>query len=194
MADNGSPPTERHQPEKAGGPNKPGMLTGKKKWYLVGGLAVIAVLVFVFVRKSNANSSGSTTGTSNTAMDPATQAALQNALQSQAGAYQSGQVVGPQGSPGPAGPAGPTGPAGTPGAAGTPGKPGTPGTPGKSGTPPAKQPPPPKTQFYTVRPGDTLSSIAARFKLPNWQALYNMNRTTVGNNPNLIHPGLRLKI
>lgn len=38
---------------------------------------------------------------------------------------------------------------------------------------------------YTVRPGDTLSSIAGA----GWQALYQLNRSLLGGNPNLIYPG-----
>lgn len=217
-------PTQHHQPEKAGNPKgMDSMFSGKKKWYLIGILAVIAVLVFVFVRKSNSNASGSAQTTSNTgtgALDPATEAALQSALQGQAaGTYSGGGAVqGPQGDAGPAGPAGATGPAG---AAGAPGKAGAPGAPGKPGgpaknpppvvkkpTPPSKKPPPVKepaprahppkkpvkSSFYTVKSGDSLSSIASHMGLPNWQTLYNANRTTVGSNPNLIHPGLRLVI
>ena len=41
---------------------------------------------------------------------------------------------------------------------------------------------------YTVRSGDTLSSIGARFGIP-WEALYAANRSAVGPNPNLIFPG-----
>jgi LysM repeat protein len=179
---------------------KKGLKTSKNKWYIVGGLGIVAVLVFFFVSRSKANAAGGTTaGGTGTSLDPATQAALQNALGS---ASQANNAV-TQGPPGSAGPAGDVGPAGPAGAAGTPGavgKQGPPGTPGKPGTkppakPPAKPPPKPrpKTQYYTVRPGDSLSKIAAQFHM-SWQSLYNMNRTTVGNNPNLIHAGLRLKI
>lgn len=192
---------------------------GKNKYYLYGGLAVIAVLVFYFVRKSNANAAGgssqNTTGTATGGLDPATQAALNNALQAQGAAYSAGQVVGPQG---PAGAQGPPGTQGPPGAGGKQGPPGPPGPPpkhgkiprgkGEGGPPgPPRKPPGvgdrgegtvpkgrPTSQFYTVRPGDTLSSIANAHGMSNWQQLYNMNRTVVGNNPNLIHPGLRLKV
>jgi LysM repeat protein len=46
---------------------------------------------------------------------------------------------------------------------------------------------------YTVVAGDNLSVIAARHGL-TWQQLYRANREAVGSNPNLIHPGLRLRI
>ncbi|MBO1418698.1 LysM peptidoglycan-binding domain-containing protein [Streptomyces sp. FH025] len=43
---------------------------------------------------------------------------------------------------------------------------------------------------YTVRDGDTLSTIAAAQGVSGgWQALYDGNRGTVGGNPNLIMPG-----
>ena len=43
---------------------------------------------------------------------------------------------------------------------------------------------------WTVRPGDTLSAIAAALKVPGgWQALYAANRQAVGPDPNLIHAG-----
>jgi LysM repeat protein len=48
---------------------------------------------------------------------------------------------------------------------------------------------------YVVRPGDTLSSIAAKNHVKGgWQGLYQLNRRAVGNNPNLIIPGQRLAI
>lgn len=42
---------------------------------------------------------------------------------------------------------------------------------------------------YTVVSGDTLSEIAAKHGLKNWQALYSENEKVVGANPNLIFPG-----
>jgi resuscitation-promoting factor RpfA len=42
---------------------------------------------------------------------------------------------------------------------------------------------------YTVVSGDTLSGIAAKEGLSNWQTLYNENKPVVGSNPNLIFPG-----
>ncbi|MFC1432663.1 transglycosylase family protein [Streptacidiphilus sp. N1-3] len=48
---------------------------------------------------------------------------------------------------------------------------------------------------YTVKPGDTLSGIAASAHLSGgWTALYRENRTTVGANPDLIFPGQRLEV
>lgn len=46
-----------------------------------------------------------------------------------------------------------------------------------------------------VRPGDTLSGIAATHNLPGgWHALYDKNRTVVGRDPDLIYPGQRLSL
>ena len=43
---------------------------------------------------------------------------------------------------------------------------------------------------YVVRPGDTLSGIAAALDVRGgWQALYEANRTVVGADPDVIHPG-----
>ena len=53
----------------------------------------------------------------------------------------------------------------------------------------------PKSVTYTVASGDTLSSIARKHGVRGgWQRLYKDNRTTVGDNPRLIHPGLKLKV
>jgi nucleoid-associated protein YgaU len=45
---------------------------------------------------------------------------------------------------------------------------------------------------YTVRAGDTLSAIAARLGT-TWQRLYELTRGTIAD-PDLIHPGQRLRI
>ncbi|KAB1909368.1 transglycosylase family protein [Micromonospora sp. AMSO31t] len=48
---------------------------------------------------------------------------------------------------------------------------------------------------YVVRPGDTLSGIAAtRGVVGGWHALYERNRGVVGDNPGLIFPGQRLRL
>ncbi|MFG2950600.1 LysM peptidoglycan-binding domain-containing protein [Streptomyces adustus] len=44
---------------------------------------------------------------------------------------------------------------------------------------------------YTVRPGDTLSGIAARHGI-DWQRLYAANRAVIGDDPDVILPGQRL--
>jgi nucleoid-associated protein YgaU len=41
--------------------------------------------------------------------------------------------------------------------------------------------------------GDNLTRIGARFHV-SWQSIYNANRTVIGNNPNLIRPGMVLVI
>ncbi|MFD7627478.1 peptidoglycan DD-metalloendopeptidase family protein [Streptomyces sp. NPDC059851] len=49
--------------------------------------------------------------------------------------------------------------------------------------------------LYTVRTGDCLSVIAADHDVPGgWQRLYADNRDAVGDNPSLIHPGLKLAL
>ncbi|MFH7596276.1 LysM peptidoglycan-binding domain-containing M23 family metallopeptidase [Streptomyces racemochromogenes] len=48
---------------------------------------------------------------------------------------------------------------------------------------------------YTVVPGDCLSTIAAERGLSGgWEQLYADNREAVGDDPSLIHPGLRLAL
>jgi LysM repeat protein len=44
-----------------------------------------------------------------------------------------------------------------------------------------------------VRPGDSLSGIAARYHI-EWPGLYEANRAVIGGNPNLLVPGERLRI
>lgn len=46
---------------------------------------------------------------------------------------------------------------------------------------------------YTVRAGDNLSSIAAKYGI-EWRAIYNANRSVIGDNPNVIHVGAVLTI
>lgn len=48
---------------------------------------------------------------------------------------------------------------------------------------------------HTVRPGESLATIAGRYGVPGgWQRLYSDNRPVIGSNPNLIRPGLRLRV
>ncbi|MFI8513468.1 transglycosylase SLT domain-containing protein [Streptomyces sp. NPDC085460] len=54
---------------------------------------------------------------------------------------------------------------------------------------------PAATRAYTVVKGDSLSLIAHRKGIQGgWKSLYQANRTAVGDNPSLIHPGLELTI
>jgi nucleoid-associated protein YgaU len=58
-----------------------------------------------------------------------------------------------------------------------------------------KPTPKPAGHLYTVRSGDSLSAIAHRFYgTYNWQKIYGANKSKIGSNPNLIHPGLTLVI
>lgn len=67
---------------------------------------------------------------------------------------------------------------------------------------PVKTPPktggaqlPPGSSAYTVRPGDWLSKIAAKYKTPGgWKRLYSLNKNTIGRDPDLIFPGQRLRL
>ena len=49
---------------------------------------------------------------------------------------------------------------------------------------------------YTVKAGDTLSDIAESEMgdAKRWPELYAANKDAIGENPDLIHPGLELKI
>lgn len=48
---------------------------------------------------------------------------------------------------------------------------------------------------YTVMRRDSLSAIANRYGHPGgWPALYQLNRPTLGTNPNLIRAGQRLVV
>ena len=52
--------------------------------------------------------------------------------------------------------------------------------------------------WYTVKPGDNLSTIALHFygneSATSVNKIYNSNRKTIGPNPNLIQPGQKLLI
>jgi nucleoid-associated protein YgaU len=48
---------------------------------------------------------------------------------------------------------------------------------------------------YVIQPGDYLSAVAARHRVPGgWQTLYALNRQVIGKNPNLVFPGQRLRL
>ncbi|MFH8346590.1 transglycosylase family protein [Streptomyces sp. NPDC018045] len=50
-----------------------------------------------------------------------------------------------------------------------------------------------KSGGHVVRPGETVSGIAAAHGW-GWQEFYRLNRQVIGGNPNLIHPGMRLDV
>ncbi|KEZ88717.1 hypothetical protein IO99_00640 [Clostridium sulfidigenes] len=57
-------------------------------------------------------------------------------------------------------------------------------------------PPKPANKMYTIVRGDCLWNIAKKY-LGNgarWTEIYKINRPPLGNNPNLIYPGQRIKI
>lgn len=66
----------------------------------------------------------------------------------------------------------------------------------KGDTPPppaTPEPPAPSAGTYTVASGDTLGEIAAEHGM-SWQRLYEINRSVIGGNPNVIYPGQVLSL
>jgi len=57
-------------------------------------------------------------------------------------------------------------------------------------------PKPPGARYHVVAPGDWLSKVAKKHygDIHKWPVIYEGNRKTIGNNPDLIHPGQRLWI
>ena len=53
--------------------------------------------------------------------------------------------------------------------------------------------PKPDSKRITVKPGDTLSKLAAA-NGTTWQKVYELNKGVIGGNPNLIRPGQVLKM
>ncbi|MGI5199230.1 transglycosylase family protein [Streptomyces sp. CA-288835] len=52
-----------------------------------------------------------------------------------------------------------------------------------------------KGRAHVVKPGDTLSSLADRYKIKGgWQALYQLNKQTVGKDPDRLIPGMMLSL
>lgn len=45
---------------------------------------------------------------------------------------------------------------------------------------------------YTVQRGDTLSGIAKKLGIADWRTLYNLNKSIIGSNPNVIRVGQKL--
>ena len=52
----------------------------------------------------------------------------------------------------------------------------------------------PAVVVYTVRPGDTLTAIAAWFDAHGYGPLYAANKAVIGADPNLIRPGERITV
>ncbi len=52
------------------------------------------------------------------------------------------------------------------------------------------------TDTYTVKPGDTLGTIAQRVygDATKWRVIYDANRDTIGDNPDSVKVDMRLKI
>ncbi|MGK4585695.1 transglycosylase family protein [Kitasatospora sp. HPMI-4] len=95
----------------------------------------------------------------------------------------------------PQAPAAPVAGAGATTAPATPGSPAAPGTPSAPGAPAAPAAPATTTpQTYTVEHGDTLSAIARSHQIDGWQHLYESNKGTIGDNPDLILPGQALNL
>jgi len=81
----------------------------------------------------------------------------------------------------------------TKGAKGDKGNTGATGATGPRGaTGPAGSGTAPRT--YTVQPGDSLGAIARKFDGVTWQQIYDVNKLLIGNNPDLIQPGMVLVI
>jgi hypothetical protein len=78
-----------------------------------------------------------------------------------------------------------------------------PAAPAPVPTTPAPVPTPEPVPLHVVTPGECLWSIAAAFLPPGsddravdltWRAIYELNRSAVGDDPALIHPGLVLRL
>lgn len=70
-------------------------------------------------------------------------------------------------------------------------------TAGPAATPsPAASPAASAGQMYTVEAGDTLASIAQKFygDASRWRRIYDANRDVIGDNPDRLQLGLKLRI
>lgn len=47
--------------------------------------------------------------------------------------------------------------------------------------------------YYIVQDGDNLQKIGNRYNV-NWRAIFNLNKPVIGPDPNLLIPGMRLRI
>lgn len=104
ITDGGSKEANEKHPKKGG-------KLDKYKWYIIGGLAVIAVLVFYFTRQSSANSSSSAADQAAAGIDPSTGIPYASEYGA-GGAYGIPGPTGATGATGATGPRGPRGPAG----------------------------------------------------------------------------------
>ena len=132
-------PELEHKPgEKRDGKAGPGTFK-KYRWYIIGGIAVLALLAFFIMRNKSAQQSTTTGGVSSPTSGTDPNTGLPYA--SEYGGFGQVYPYGTSGSTdGGVGPAGPAGAQGTPGATGKTGAPGKPGPRGKTG-PPGKPPP-----------------------------------------------------
>lgn len=74
------------------------------------------------------------------------------------------------------------------------GAPSTP-VPPKPAQPPAEEPADAEDGVYVVKAGDTLSCIAEKLGTDGgWQRLYEINAEVVGDDPDLIEPGMKLRL
>ena len=175
---------EETTPPEGGGKKKGGLFKNKKSLYIVGGIALLGV-IFVAVHSANKSANqGAAASDQSSGLTPSDMMGINPST-----GYLYGSPADNAASNGQVGPAGPAGPQGPAGPAGPPGKTTLPGS--TKGHPHPKPKPPAHT--YHVKPGDTLSAIAARFHT-SWQHIYAMNKTVIGKNPNMIHPGQKLKV
>jgi hypothetical protein len=47
---------------------------------------------------------------------------------------------------------------------------------------------------YTVKDGEDLGFIAKKFWINSWKYLYEINKDVIGDNPDILKPGIKLKI
>lgn len=179
----------------------------KYKWWIVGGAGALAAVIVFVVHKSNSGSSSasnqSALGSTQSGVDPATGylygSPADLATLGTSGTSTSSPVGGTQGATGPqgtAGPQGPAGPAGPRGPAGPPAKASHPSAPSKPVQPIGPVKANQHSTSYTVKSGDSLWDIAEK-EYGNgglWHKIYAANRSIIGGNPGLIHPGQRLTI
>lgn len=63
---------------------------------------------------------------------------------------------------------------------------------------PSEKPEPTFKAEHTVKSGETLSDIALKYygsaAKEKWMAIYEVNKATIGDNPNIIKPDMVLKI